>query len=45
MLVAKARRLKQKGAPEIFFTRISSGLTRKHWTRLEKLAKDEHSRG
>jgi hypothetical protein len=31
------------GAPERCFTWVGSGLTRKYWTRLERLAKDKHS--
>jgi len=31
-------------APFSFFTRVGSGLTHKHLTRLEKLAEDKHSR-
>jgi hypothetical protein len=29
------------GAPERYFTRVGSGLARKHWTRLEKLAREK----
>ncbi len=31
------------GAPEGAITRVGSGLTHKHWTRLERLFRDEHS--
>ncbi len=31
------------GAPEWFDTRIGSGLTHKHWTRLERFARDKRS--
>ncbi len=43
MFVGKARSLPWSGAPEMCFTRIGSGLTQKHRTRLEKNASDKHS--
>jgi hypothetical protein len=43
MLVGKARSLPQNGAPERCFTQIGSGLTRKYYTRLERLAMDKHT--
>ncbi len=36
------RSLPQRGAPERCFTRVGSGLSRKHYTRLERLATDKH---
>ncbi len=33
----------QSGAHEWCFTQVGSGLTHKHYTRLEKLARDKHS--
>ncbi len=33
----------QREAPEIFFTWVGSCYTRKHYTILERLARDEHS--
>jgi hypothetical protein len=44
MFVGEARSLPKSGAPERFFTRVGSSLTRKHQTRLERLAKDKHPR-
>jgi hypothetical protein len=43
MFVDEARSLPQSGTPERGFTLVGSGLTHKHWTRLEKLARDKHS--
>ncbi len=43
MFVGDTWSLPQSGAPERCFTRVSSGLTQKHETRLERLAKDKHS--
>ncbi len=42
MLVGKARSLLQSGAPEGCFTQVSSCITCKNQTRLERLAKDKH---
>jgi hypothetical protein len=39
----KARGLPKSGAPEKCFARVGSGLTHKHWTRLERPATDKHS--
>jgi hypothetical protein len=45
MFVSKARNLVlQCGAPEMRFTRVGSGLTCKHDTKLERLARDKQSR-
>jgi hypothetical protein len=41
MFVGKARSLSKKDTLERGFTRVSSGLTRKYWTRLESLALDK----
>jgi hypothetical protein len=41
--VGKDRSLPQSGAPEGFFTRVGSGLTHKHKTRLERLARNKYS--
>jgi hypothetical protein len=38
-----ARSLSESGGPERCFTRLGSGLTYKHHTRLERLARDKHS--
>jgi len=43
MFVGKARGLPYSGPPEKCFTRVDDGLARKHWNRLEKLARAEHS--
>ncbi len=43
MFVGEARSLPKSGAPEGSFTRVGSGLTRKYWTRVERLARDKHS--
>ncbi len=43
MFVGEARSLPWREAPERSFTQVGSGLTRKHYTRLERLAKDKHS--
>ncbi len=43
MNTTHAQSLPQSGAPEKCFTRVGSGLTGKHQTRLERLAKDKHS--
>ncbi len=43
MFVGKARILPYSGPPERSFTYVGSGLTPKHWTRLEWLARDKHS--
>jgi hypothetical protein len=37
------RSLPQSGEPERDFTQIGSGLTCKHWNRLEKFATNKHS--
>jgi hypothetical protein len=37
MFADKATSLPKSGVPEICSTVVSSGLTRKHWTRLESL--------
>jgi hypothetical protein len=42
MFAGKARSLPYSGAPEKFFTLVGSGFTRKHYTRLKKLAGDKH---
>ncbi len=44
MFVDKARSHPLRGSPEICFTQVGSGLTHKHYTSLEKLAKDKDSR-
>jgi hypothetical protein len=44
MFVGKARSLLYSEAPGRCFTRVGSGLTHKHYTRLEKLARDKRSR-
>jgi hypothetical protein len=41
--VGKARSLPLSGAPESYFTWVGTCLTRKNYTILERLAKDEHS--
>ncbi len=41
--VGMARSLPQIGAPRRCFTRVGSGHTCKHQTRMERLAKDTHS--
>jgi hypothetical protein len=41
--LGKARSLPYSGAPERYFTRVGSGLTHEHWTRLERPVKDKHS--
>ncbi len=43
MFVGKARGLLQSGALERCFTRVGFGLTSKHQTSSERLARDEHS--
>ncbi len=43
VIVSKARNPPSSGALEIFFTQVGSGLTCKHLTRLEGLARDKHS--
>jgi len=43
MFVGEARSLSYSGAPERSLTLVGSGLTRKHWTRLERLARDKNS--
>ncbi len=43
MLAGEARGLPKSGALERCFTRLGSGLTRKHFTRLERLVRDKHS--
>jgi len=43
MFVGEARSLPYRGAPERCFTWIGSGHTCKHWTWLERLARDKHS--
>jgi hypothetical protein len=40
LFVGKARSLTQSGAAESYFSRVGSGLNCKHYTRLEKLARD-----
>jgi hypothetical protein len=42
MFVVKARSLPKSGAPERHFNFVGSGLTRKHFTRLERLARNKH---
>jgi len=42
MFVGKARGLPWSGAAERRFARVDPGLARKHWTRLEKLARDNY---
>ncbi len=44
IFVGKVRSLPYSVAPERHFTQISSGLTPKHYTRLENLASDKDSR-
>jgi hypothetical protein len=43
MFFGKARIIPEGGAPERCFSLIVSVLTRKHYTRLERLARDKHS--
>jgi hypothetical protein len=43
MFVGEARRLPYSGTPERRFTRVGSGLTRKHLCKLERLDWDKHS--
>ncbi len=43
MFVDNSRSLHQSGAPEWYFTQVGSCHTRKHQTRLERLARDKHS--
>jgi hypothetical protein len=43
MFVDKAKSLPQSGPPKRYFTQVSSCLTLKHQTRLERLARDKHS--
>jgi hypothetical protein len=40
LFVGKARSLPLSGAAESYFSRVGSGLNCKHYTRLEKLARD-----
>jgi hypothetical protein len=42
MFVGKASDLPKSGATEKCFTWVGHGLARKHWTRLERLARDKH---
>ncbi len=44
MFIVNSRGLSYSGAPERCFTWVGSGLTCKHVTRLERLARDKHSR-
>ncbi len=41
--MGKSKDLHKIGAPEKWFTWVSSGVTRKHYVRLERLARYEHS--
>ncbi len=43
MFVGKASCLPLSGGHEGYFTQVGSGLTCKHYTRLEKFASDKHS--
>ncbi len=43
MVVGKARSLTQVGEPKNCFTQVGSILTRKHQTKLERIARDKHS--
>jgi hypothetical protein len=43
MFVGKDRSLPYCGASERCFIHLGSGLTSKHWARLERLARDKHS--
>jgi hypothetical protein len=43
MFVGKAKSMPQSGTPERWFTWVSSSLTGKHQTRLERLSRDKHS--
>ncbi len=43
MFVGKARGLPKSGSPQRCFNLVGPGLASKHWTRLERLAKDKHS--
>jgi hypothetical protein len=43
IFAGKARSLPLSEAPERYFTQICSGLTYKHYTRLEEFARDKHS--
>ncbi len=43
VFVDKARSLTYSGARERYFTKVSSGLTDTHQTRLERLTRDKHS--
>ncbi len=42
MFVGKAWDLPYSGASESCFTRVGSGLIHRHWTKLERLARDKH---
>ncbi len=39
----EARSLPKSGAPESCFIRVGSGLTRKHYTRMERPVRGKHS--
>jgi hypothetical protein len=41
--VGKAKSLPKSGASERCFNQLGSSLTRNHYTRLERLARDQHS--
>jgi hypothetical protein len=43
LAVGNVRSLPLSGAPERSFSKVSSGLTHKHYTRLERVAKDKYS--
>jgi hypothetical protein len=43
IIVGEARSLTLSGAPERCFTWVGSGITRKYYNRLERLARDKHS--
>ncbi len=43
MFVGKVKTLPNSKAPESFFTQVGSGLTRKHWTKPERHAREKRS--
>jgi hypothetical protein len=43
IFVGKARSISKSGAPESFLIQVGSGVTNKHYAKLERLAKDKHS--
>ncbi len=41
-LIGKARRLQKSGAPKRGFSKVGSGLTCKHYSRMERLAREKN---